>query len=203
MQKFEPDEVGFAHLTDEVLIVHVSRRSSEALAALYDRHAQPVYNVIMRIVREAASADEILQDTFWQVWQKADTYQQGNATAWLYRIARNKSLDWLRRQKVMPPAAISLDAPDRAAPIATTMPVEQAVAQSWQQEHVQQALASLPPEQRQCLELAFFEGLSQRQIAEHTQTPVSTVKTRIRMAMDKLERGLRSQGYRSKGEGGA
>ena len=212
MPTSESDVRGYTQLPDEALVLHISRRSSEALAALYDRHAQPVYNLILRIVREPASADEILQDTFWQVWQKADTYQQGNAAAWLYRIARNKSLDWLRRQKTQPPAAFSLDAQDgaetaaaatAAVAAAVTLPVEQVVAQSWQQEHVQQALRSLPPEQRQCLELAFFEGLSQRQIAEFTQTPVSTVKTRIQMAMDKLERMLRSQGYRSGKEGGS
>jgi RNA polymerase sigma-70 factor (ECF subfamily) len=211
MQTSESDVKGYIQFSDEALLLQVSRRNSEALAALYDRHAQAVYNLILRIVREGASADEILQDTFWQVWQKADTYQQGNAAAWLYRIARNKSLDWLRRQKTLPPSAFSLDAQEgaeaagatAAATRAVTMPVEQTVAQSWQQEHVQQALHNLPPEQRQCLELAFFEGLSQRQIAEFTQTPVSTVKTRIQMAMDKLERVLRSQGYRSGKEGGS
>lgn len=211
MPTSESDVRGYTQLPDEALVLHISRRSSEALAALYDRHAQPVYNLILRIVREPASADEILQDTFWQVWQKADTYQQGNAAAWLYRIARNKSLDWLRRQKTQPPAAFSLDAQDGAETAATATgcccgggdAAVDVVAQSWQQEHVQQALRSLPPEQRQCLELAFFEGLSQRQIAEFTQTPVSTVKTRIQMAMDKLERMLRSQGYRSGKEGGS
>ena len=143
MPTSESDVRGYTQLPDEALVLHISRRSSEALAALYDRHAQPVYNLILRIVREPASADEILQDTFWQVWQKADTYQQGNAAAWLYRIARNKSLDWLRRQKTQPPAAFSLDAQDgaetaaaatAAVAAAVTLPVEQVVAQSWQQE---------------------------------------------------------------------
>jgi len=189
----------YSQLSDETLVLHIRRRDSEALAALYDRHAQTVYNLIMRIVREPASVDEILQDTFWQVWQKASTFQQGNATAWLYRIARNKSLDWLRRQKARPQPIMSLDEPRNIA-MATTASthVEHAVAQNWQQEQIQQALANLPLEQRQCLELAFFEGLSQRQIAEHTQTPVSTVKTRIQMALDKLERVLRAAGYRSR-----
>lgn len=190
-----------SQLTEEELILHISRCDSEALTALYDRHAQTVYNLIMRIVREPASGDEILQDTFWQVWQKANTFQHGNATAWLYRIARNKSLDWLRRQKARPQPTMSLDEPKSMAVAMTTAThVEHAVAQNWQQEQIQRALANLPLEQRQCLELAFFEGLSQRQIAEHTQTPVSTVKTRIQMALDKLERALRAAGYRS-GEG--
>lgn len=201
MQPLEPDVNPYTHLTDEALVRQMGRRESEALAAFYDRHAQSVYNLIIRIVREPTSADEILQDTFWQVWQKANTFQQGNATAWLYRIARNKSLDWLRREKVRPTIALSLDTADGIAAMATTPLVEQTVALSWQQEQLQQALANLPAEQRQCLELAFFEGLSQRQIAEHTQTPLSTVKTRIQMALDKVERVLRAVGYRSEREG--
>lgn len=198
----QPGGGEYTQLTDEALLLQISRRNSEALAVLYDRHAQTVYNLIMRIVREQTSADEILQDTFWQVWQKAETFQHGHAAAWLYRIARNKSLDWLRRQKTRPQIALSLDEPgDFATTVAAPTLVEHTVAQSWQQEHIHQALANLPPEQRQCLELAFFEGLSQRQIAEYTQTPVSTVKTRIQIALEKLERVLRAVGYRSKEEG--
>ena len=198
----QPGGGEYTQLTDEALLLQISRRNSEALAVFYDRHAQTVYNLIMRIVREQTSADEILQDTFWQVWQKAETFQHGHAAAWLYRIARNKSLDWLRRQKTRPPIALSLDEPGNfATTVAAPTLVEHTVAQSWQQEHIHQALANLPPEQRQCLELAFFEGLSQRQIAEYTQTPVSTVKTRIQIALEKLERVLRAVGYRSKEEG--
>lgn len=198
----QPGGGEYTQLTDEALLLQIRRRNSEALAVLYDRHAQTVYNLIMRIVREQASADEILQDTFWQVWQKAETFQQGHAAAWLYRIARNKSLDWLRRQKTRPQPALSLDEPgDFAATVAAPTLVEHTVAQSWQQEQIHQALANLPPEQRQCLELAFFEGLSQRQIADYMQTPVSTVKTRIQSALEKLERVLRAVGYRSKEEG--
>lgn len=198
----QPGGGEYTQLTDEALLLQISRRNSEALAVLYDRHAQTVYNLIMRIVREQTSADEILQDTFWQVWQKAETFQHGHAAAWLYRIARNKSLDWLRRQKTRPQIALSLDEPGNfVTTVAAPTLVEHTVAQSWQQEHIHQALANLPPEQRQCLELAFFEGLSQRQIAEYTQTPVSTVKTRIQIALEKLERVLRAVGYRSKEEG--
>lgn len=201
MQSSEPAAREHIHFADETLLQQICNRDSAALAVLYDRHAQTVYNLILRIVREPANADELLQDTFWQVWQKADSFQHGNVAAWLYRIARNKSLDWLRRQKVRPPITLSLDGPDAMTPLLSSPLVEQTVAQSWQQQEVHQVLASLPPEQRHCLELAFFEGLSQRQIAEHMQTPLSTVKTRIQMALNKLERGLRAVGYRAGREG--
>jgi RNA polymerase sigma-70 factor (ECF subfamily) len=196
MQPVELDAVEAARLPDESLLVQIAQRNTHALAALYDRHAQTVYNLIVRIVRDQASADELLQDTFWQVWQKAGDYQMGNAVAWLYRIARNKSLDWLRRQKSRPQPLMSLDESlaETSHPPSSSS-VEQTVTQSWQQERIQQALAGLPLEQRQCLELAFFEGMSQRQIADFTQTPLGTVKTRIHMALEKLERTLVAVGF--------
>jgi len=201
MQPMKPDAVEFAQLTDEALLFRIARRDSRALAMLYGRHAQVIYNLIMRIVRESASADEILQDTFWQAWQKSGDFQAGNAAAWLYRIARNKSLDWLRRQKTRPQPVSNFDEPGmQPASTAAHTSIEQTIVRTWQQEHIRQALASLPAEQRQCLELAYFEGMSQRQIAEHMQTPVSTVKTRIQIALEKLERVMRAAGYRS-GEG--
>ena len=91
--------------SDEALLRLVAQRNSAALEVLYDRHAQTIYNLITRIVRDPAAADDLLQDTFWQVWQAGDQSQfrgEGAAVAWLFRVARNKSLDHLRRQKARP-----------------------------------------------------------------------------------------------------
>ncbi len=88
---------------DETLLQLIAERDAAALEVLYDRYAQVVYNLSMRIVREAAIVDEVLQDTFWQVWQKAGDYRgSGAAAACLCRIARNKSLDQLRREQARP-----------------------------------------------------------------------------------------------------
>jgi RNA polymerase sigma-70 factor (ECF subfamily) len=88
-------------LSDEILLQRVAQQDAAALEELYDRHAQVIYNLIMRIVRETTLAEELLQETFWQVWRQADKFRgEGTAVAWLYRIARNKSLDQLRRQQV-------------------------------------------------------------------------------------------------------
>ncbi|HET9222008.1 MAG TPA: sigma-70 family RNA polymerase sigma factor, partial [Roseiflexaceae bacterium] len=101
--------------TDETLLTMIARRDPDALAALYDRHAQTVYNLIARIVQEPGTADEVLQDTFWQVWQKAgEFHRSGTAAAWLYRIARNKSLDQLRRLNARPQPILSDAAGDQS-----------------------------------------------------------------------------------------
>jgi RNA polymerase sigma-70 factor, ECF subfamily len=187
--------------TDEVLLRQVAQRDTNALAALYDRHAQTVYNVIARIVQEPALADELLQDTFWQIWQKAGEYQgSGAAAAWIYRIARNKSLDQLRRAKTQP-QAISAESAHEVGLFATLTSVadtvEHIAAQSWQQQDIHRALSNIPEEQRASLELAYFEGLTQREIAERMQVPMGTVKTRIKMGLEKVERFLRAAGYQA------
>ncbi len=190
--------VGAAQNTDETLLQSIARHDVEALEVLYDRYAQTTYNVIMRIVRDASVAEEVLQDTFWQVWRKAGEFRGGGvAAAWLFRIARNKSLDQLRRQKSRTQAEVA-GLPDQQSgwspTIAIDFSVEQAAEQAWKRQHVRRALGDIPAEQRRCLELAYFEGMTQREIAERDGTPVGTIKTRIRLGLEKLERVLRAAG---------
>ena len=190
------------HLSDEILLQKIAQQDAAALEMLYDRHAQTVANLIGRIVRDTAITDELLQETFWQVWQQADRYRgEGSAAAWLYRIARNKSLDQLRRKKARPQPVETRNEVDEQAVWAHIADegaeVEPVVEQRRDSQTVHQALREIPDEQRQCLELAYFDGLSQRQIAEATATPLGTVKTRIKMGMQKLERFLRAKGYRT------
>ncbi|MFN8456228.1 MAG: sigma-70 family RNA polymerase sigma factor [Anaerolineae bacterium] len=190
--------------SDDALLQLIGQRDASALEMLYDRYAQTVYNLIIRIVRDSAIADELLQETFWQVWQACGRGQfrgEGAPLAWLCRIARNKSLDQLRRQKARPQA---LDPqPEESAQsmweqfIDTEAEVEAVTARLWDRQYLRQALAAIPLEQRLCLELAYFEGLSQRQIAEQTKTPLGTIKTRLRMGLEKLEYILRRAGYRA------
>ena len=190
--------VEHSHYPDEELLQLIAQRDANALSEIYDRHAQTVYNLIMRIVKEPAIAEDLLQETFWQVWQKAETFsRRGVVAAWLYRIARNKSLDHLRRQKARPvkrnpiSSQIELNEPPQNVHLTS---VEIDVQRTLQRQRVQDALASIPPEQRQCLELAYFDGMSQRQIAEYTDTPLGTIKTRVRQGLKKLERILRAVG---------
>lgn len=202
-QRRDPDRlVNLFALTDEQLLEQIGQRNAEALETLYDRHAQVVYSLILRIVRKQTSAEEVLQEVFWQVWTSAISYRgSGSAAAWIYRIARNKALDHLRRQKrtsegneveYLDSIAGALE-PDLAA---KNFSVEQTAERNWRAQQVRAALQSLPEEQRVCVELAYFEGLSQSQIAEVLRLPLGTVKTRLRLGMEKLERLLVAAGLR-------
>lgn len=187
------------NLSDEILIQRISRRNSEALEILYDRHAQTVYNLIVRIVRDPASADDLLQETFWQVWQKASEFSgRGPAAAWLYRIARNKSLDALRRQQARPQPVLTTT-PEAEATLWAGLPAadpspERVVTEHQLRDQLRYALRQIPSEQRHCLELAYFEGLTQQQIAAQTAVPLGTVKTRLRMGLAKVGRIFRGVG---------
>ncbi|MCX6046494.1 MAG: sigma-70 family RNA polymerase sigma factor [Chloroflexi bacterium] len=182
--------------SDETLLQLISRKDLLAYEALYDRHAQTVHNLLKRIVHDSATAEELLQETFWQVWQKAEQYaEKGAVAAWLNRIARNKALDQLRHDKARPRMADDDIGMLEQSPTYSYEGAEKVVEQRLQQQQVNQALDNIPGEQRLCLELAYFEGMSQSQIAEYTSTPLGTIKTRMRIGMEKLERLLRASGY--------
>ena len=173
--------------TDEDLLYAIMCKEVIAFETLYNRYAQVVYSLILELVRHHPLAEEQLQETFCQVWYKAESYRgSGSVAAWLLQIARNRALDLLRRQKVR-----------RAQYL---WQVEDTVALStlydcFDQREVCQALATLPEEQRICLELSYFDGLSQREIAQQLNVALGTIKSRTRLALEKLEYLLRMQGY--------
>lgn len=180
---------------DEALLQLVAQRSLPAYDLLYRRHSQVMFNLIARIVRDQATAEDLLQDVFWQIWENANQYRgSGAALAWMMRVARNRALDQLRRQRVRPPM-VSDDA-EEVESIADSTTTEEAVDIQLRRAQVQRALESIPEDQRVCLELAYFEGLSQREIAEQTNMAVGTIKSRIRIGLEKVERLLRGSGVR-------
>jgi RNA polymerase sigma-70 factor (ECF subfamily) len=195
----------YTRATDEDLLQWVAQQNVAAYEIFYDRHTQVVYSLILRIVRQPARAEELLQETFWQVWRNADSYRgEGAAAAWLLRIARNRALDELRRQKVRPqPDEAALDEAARTAQLERAMaqtttfddPVATTVAQRWNQQQVRAALTAIPEEQRICLEMSYFDGYSQREIAEQLALPIGTIKSRMRIGIEKLEYQLRSIGF--------
>lgn len=186
-------------LSDEELLQAIVRRDADAFEALYDRHAQIAYNLILRIVGEPRSAEELVQECFWQVWQKAGDYRgAGAAAAWLYRIARNRALDRVRQRKTHP-QTVGWETDEQSATFAHYgyLPsVEATVEQSWQQQQVRQSLASIPEEQRMILELAYFDGMTQSEIADYLALPLGTIKSRMRLGVEKLERLLAATGLR-------
>ncbi len=172
--------------TDGALVRRIVDRDEAALAALYERYAGVVYSVALRVLRDAEAAEEILQDTFFQVWRGAARFDpaRGTMAGWLLVSARNRAISRLRGRN--PVEAMELA--EHAVGMATNL--ETAVAQSQMMGRVKAALDGLPASQRQALELAYFEGLTHSEIAQRTGEPLGTVKTRLRSALESLKRTL-------------
>ena len=178
------------------LLARLRAREEAALAELYDRLSPWVLGVAHRILGDADEADEVLGDVFVQVWQRIDQHDpsRGPLTPWVLSIARNRSLDVLRRRgrwrrKVaLVEAEAEVEGDEPAAP----GEVAEASVPGWPVHRaVHQALTTLPDEQRRVVLLAYFEGLSHSEIAQRTGDPLGTVKTRLRLAQQKLEESLR------------
>ena len=160
-----------------------------AFAALYDRYDSLVMGLAMRMLRDRGEAEDLVSDVFFELWQKASRYNpnRSNPRTYMVLLTRSRALDRLRRQRV--PAAVG-DAADQQA--ATGGDPSGQVAAGEAGEQVRAALGSLNPDQRQAVELAFFEGLTHQQIAERLETPLGTVKTRIRQGLVRMRDGLRT-----------
>lgn len=173
----------------------VVERRTEAFEALYDRYAGPSYSLALRILGDRGSAEEVVQDTFVAVWQRAETYnaRYGRLYSWLLRITRNRAIDELRRRR--PAGASQRTGPRDPEEVRDQGPgpaeLEADAARiSELRSIVSEALGSLPGDQREVLEMAYLRGLSQREISEYTGVPLGTVKTRTRLALKKLRRVL-------------
>jgi RNA polymerase sigma-70 factor (ECF subfamily) len=177
---------------DETLAARVARGDSAALEELYDRYASRVLGISIKIVSDQALAEDILQETFWRVWQSAGTYQPqlGAFTGWLFRIARNLSIDAYRRRNVRPQAVMSTREEGDDPLLEQTPDPDMDVAEQAQSilrnRQVRQALASLPNVQRQVIEMAYFNGMTRQEIAEATGEALGTIHTRARLALQKL-----------------
>lgn len=175
---------------DETLAMQVARGNSAALEVLYDRYASIVLGISLKVTGDQGLAEDVLQETFWRVWQSAATYQSqlGSFTGWLFRIARNLAIDGYRRRNVRPQAISGVD---RSDPILDEMPdPETDVAEQAQSilknRQIRKALASLPVVQRQVIEMAYFYGMTRQEIAEATGEALGTIHTRARLALQKL-----------------
>ena len=171
---------------DIALLERISARDQGAVADLYDRHHRLLFALILRILRDRGEAEEVLQEVFLSVWTKADTYNPslGSPVGWLVRLARNRAIDRLRTLSVRARAVTAVDEPP-----ALENP-EEAAARSEQQGRVRSALDSLPAEQRELLEQAYFRGLTHSELAEAFALPLGTVKTRVRSGMQALRQRL-------------
>ena len=183
--------------TDRSLLERIAERNEPALERLYDRYSAVLYATAYRIAGERSDAEEIVLDAFAQAWRDAGRFrsERGSVIAWLTMICRSRALDLVRARgrRTRLVDAASASEPDAPPAMGTgeQMPSGN-VEQIERRAVVAQALAQLSPPQRQAIQLAFYEGLSHTEIAEKLGEPLGTVKTRVRLAMQKLRDTLRS-----------
>jgi RNA polymerase sigma-70 factor (ECF subfamily) len=175
-----------ASASDETLMQALPQQM-EALDALYERHSRAAMGLAMRMVGERETAEEVVQEAFLALWRNAARYQagRGSVRAWLLSIVHHRAIDRLRGRAPVQPL------PEELGADTTTPDVWTLTAQRLDREVIVQALGALPEEQRQAIELAYFEGLSQSEIAARLGEPLGTVKTRVRLGMEKLRESLR------------
>jgi RNA polymerase sigma-70 factor, ECF subfamily len=193
------DNIAVEQLSDHVLAAQIARGESRALEALYDRYASIVLGISLQIVGDRATAEDVLQETFWRVWRSAASYQsqRGSFTGWLFRIARNLAIDAYRRRNVRPRPMTDVDSTDARVdqvPDPNIDVAEQSVL-LLEQKQVRSALATLPLVQRQVIEMAYFHGMTRQEIAEVTGEALGTIHTRARLALQKLRQELQREEF--------
>jgi RNA polymerase sigma-70 factor (ECF subfamily) len=177
---------GATAIDDGILLQRVRQGDQRAMAEVFDRYGRAVYSVALRILKDTGHAEDVMQEIFFQVWRNSDSFVQGRGSlgAWLVVIARNRSIDLLRRRK--PTDSVE----DVVLASSTNLASE--AEHNAMIEKVQKVLKDLPAEQQRSMELAFFEGLSHSEIAERTGDPLGTVKTRIRLALITLRKAFQA-----------
>jgi RNA polymerase sigma factor (sigma-70 family) len=170
-------------ISDEELVSLVAGSDDQALAELYDRFGRVAYGLALRILRDEALAQDAVQDAFLGVWRSADRYlpDRAKASTWILTLVHRRAIDLVRREDRRRGAPLD-DAPE---PIALST-VEGEATLGFQRRVVQEALKRLPPDQREALELAYYGGLTQSQLAERLGQPLGTIKSRMFMGLARL-----------------
>lgn len=178
----------------------VIKQDMAAYKTLYERYKRSVLGLSYKILRDQATAEEVMQETFWRIWQNAGSFnmQRGSFPNWMFGIARNLSIDIVRRGQKIKMQALP-EAPQELSKTSAFFKAEQDVAETavslLQHEQVHLAMTSLPDEQRDVVEWIYFQGKTRRQISDEFDIPFGTVNTRARLALDKLKRVLQAQGF--------
>ena len=170
------------HLSDEALLALVARSDETALAELYDRFGRPAYGLALRVLRDAALAQDAVQEAFLAAWRTAPSYdpRRAKASTWILTIAHRRAVDLVRREERR------RGAPLEDAPVPSGDATDE---EAWVRERrraVQAALAQLPPDQREALQLAYYGGLTQSELAERLGVPLGTIKSRMFAGLAKL-----------------
>ena len=177
---------------DATLVHRLLQKDVSAFEQLYDRHSRPIYSLVLRILQQAGTAEEVVQDVFLQLWRNAAQYDvsRGPFVPWLFTLARNRALDTLRlkseRQRRRE------DQTEELPPIASVPQYEQQLDEKRRAEKIRALMASLSPQQKRAIELAYFEGLSHSEIAAALKEPLGTVKSWIRNGLLRLKEELQA-----------
>ncbi len=171
---------------DATLLARLNTGDERAMSTLYERYSRVVYSVALRVLNDPASAEDILQEIFMQIWRNPDSFSaaRGSLGGWLAVVSRNRSIDALRRRRPV----TALD--DVILTSSTNLASE--AERNTMMDRARTVIAKLPSEQRTTLEMAFFDGLTHTEIAEMTGDPLGTVKTRIRSALLTLRKAFQS-----------
>lgn len=183
---FRPNPLAFrdlAHLSDEALVALVARSEEAALAELYDRHGRTAYGLARRILRDEALAEDAVQETFLAVWRSAARFvpERGKASTWLLTLAHRRAVDLVRREDRRRAEPLH-DAVDST----TETGADENVWLRYERERVQRALKQLPDQQREALELAYYGGFTQSELAERLGQPIGTIKSRMFAGLGRL-----------------
>ena len=193
MRDVSPDETGYSGLDDEELMQRLAYRDLVAFRALYDRYGNLVYSAALRVVRDGQIAEDMVQEIFLRIWRKPESYvaQRGRFVTWLTSVTRNRAVDEVRsRGRRFRHETASPEEQERELPASEQDDPALTAELSDQRRLILAALKHIPAEQREIIELAYFGGLTQQEIAERLSQPLGTVKTRIRLGMQKLRAAL-------------
>ena len=185
----EPPPVG-----DEALMALIQERDPESLAALYDRYSGILKSLIMGVIHNDAEADDLLQEIFMEIWNQAAHYsaQKGKPLGWIVTLTRRRSIDRLRKKQAYARAEERLQNETEQQPEAWVHnSTEDDIEISDTRRLIMGILKNLPPAQREAIDLAFYHGMSQREIAAKTGIPLGTIKTRLELGLKKISEALR------------
>jgi RNA polymerase sigma-70 factor (ECF subfamily) len=183
----------YKQLSDEELMRRLFHKDKRAFEAIFDRYGDLVYSTALRVLRDAHLAQDVSQEIFVRLWRKPESYvaERGRFLTWLISVTRNRAVDEIRsRGRRLRHETASPEEQEREIPAGEANDPALNAQLAEQARTVRAALAELPPEQRQVIELAYFGGLTQQEISDRLDQPLGTVKTRIRLGMQKLRAAL-------------
>jgi RNA polymerase sigma-70 factor, ECF subfamily len=180
--------------SDFDLMKGIQAGDADALSQLYDRYNGILKALILRVIHNEAEADDLLQEIFMEIWNQAKNFsaQKGKPLGWMVTLARRRAIDGLRKKQAYARAEERLQNETEQQPDAWVHnATEEEIVLSDTRALIRKVIAGLPPPQQQAIDLAFFKGMSQREIAAKTNTPLGTVKTRLELGLKKIYDGLK------------